>query len=317
MRDMIQKRLLFVAKYLIGLILLGWVLYRVDRRQMLQTLLELKGVSVLAVIFLSTFNIGIQFVRWRYLVSSHSVHFESRDLLPSFFAGFAFRLMLPGGHAEITKVFLLPGRKSGKVVAFTVEKFFQTYIKLLLVLLVFPLFYPDYRWWLWLLAAVVLLAYFFLPALWGQQFMQRFREKEMHYPRIFLLTFCYSLAVYLFMLLQYYILLNDAHTIGWWDTAKSVTMIWGAALLPISVSGLGVRENLAVYFLSAYAIPPSTAVGVALLLFGFNMLLPALIGVVFIVRRRRELKEAGGAIKSATLRMYIRGRRRFKRKKMR
>ena len=105
MQELLKKRLLFVLKYFIGIALLVWILYRVDRQQMLNTLLDLKSSSILLILLLSTLNIGIQFYRWKYLVESHSVHFQYKDLIPSFFAGFAFRLIVPGGHAEITKVF--------------------------------------------------------------------------------------------------------------------------------------------------------------------------------------------------------------------
>jgi uncharacterized membrane protein YbhN (UPF0104 family) len=201
------------------------------------------------------------------------------------------------------------------VVAFTVEKFFQTYIKLLLVLVVFPLFYPEHRIWLWLFAGAAMLLYFFLPALWGQKFMERFREKELDYKRIFLQTLAYSLVIYFCLILQYYILLNDANSISLLNTGLTVTMIWGSGLLPISVAGLGVRENLAAFFLANYGIPPYTAVGIALLIFVFNTIVPALIGLTFIYQRRQELKTAGGTIKSTTQKIYQHGRERLKRKK--
>jgi len=259
-------------------------------------------------------NLSVQFFRWKYLVESHSNHYRSADLIPSFFAGFAFRLMIPGGHAEITKVFLLPGKKRGKVVAFSIEKFFQTYIKLILVMAAFPVFYPDYANIMWPLAAMGVFAYFFLPGLWNLKFMERFREKEVRYNRIFLQTLLYSLAIYGTLIIQYYILLNDAHTIAWLDTALAVTFIWGAGLLPISVSGLGVRENLAVFFLATYDIPASSAVGIALLIFFINAIIPAIIGVIFIYRRRKLLKDAGGVIKETTQKLYIRGRDHWQRK---
>lgn len=315
MKEIIKKRLLFVLKYFIGVFLLGWILWRVDRRQMVQTLVDLKYSTLLMVILLATVNISTQFYRWKYLIESHSNHFHYKDLIPSFFAGFAFRLMVPGGHAEITKVFMLPGKKRGKVVAFSIEKFFQTYIKFIFVLIAFPFFYPDYQFQLWFIAVAGMLAYFFLPALWGQKFMERFREKELQYKRIFLQTLIYSLAIFISLVFQYYLLLNDAHTLDLWNTALVVTMIWGAGLLPISVSGLGVRENLAVFFLALYSIPASTAVGISLLIFLINTILPALTGAVFIYHRRKELKDAGSEIKSATGKLYRKGRYHLRRKK--
>ena len=308
MNKMLKNKLLFIVKYCIGFVLLGWILWRIDRREMVQTLLAFKWETLLLVFFLALVNLSAQFLRWKYLIKSHSSHFEYKDLLPSFFAGFAFRLMIPGGHAEITKVFLLPGQKRGKVVAFSVEKFFQTYIKFIFVLLAFPVFYPAYRLLLWSIAAIGAIAYFFLPALWGLNFMERFREKELSYKRIFFHTLIYSLVIYICLIFQYYFLINGAGSIGIWETLLSVTMIWGSGLLPISVSGVGVRENTAVFFLAVYGIPASAATGIALLIFFINILLPALIGVAFIFRRRKELKVAGSIIKTVTKKIVRKGR---------
>jgi len=312
MKEVLLKRILFIFKYLIGLILLVWILWRVDRQLMLEAMLSLSIQTLVLTFIFATANLSIQFFRWKYLIESHSQNFEYKDLIPSFFAGFAFRMMIPGGHAEITKVFLLPGQKRGKVVAFGIEKFFQTYIKLIFVLIAFPVFYPQYRLWLWSLAIIGTLAYFFFPSLWGHRFMDRFREKELNYPRIFIQTLVYSLLIFSLLILQYYMLLNDAHSISLLDTAVAICIVWGAGLLPISVSGMGVRENLAVFFLAPFGIAAYSAVGIALMVFVLNNVLPALVGLFFIYKKRRNLKDAGGAIKSVTQQIYEKGRSRFK-----
>lgn len=312
MKEMLKKRVLFIFKYLIGFFLLVWILWRVDRQQMLEAILTLSLPTLALTFTFTSANLSVQFFRWKYLIESHSQHFEYKDLIPSFFAGFAFRMMIPGGHAEITKVFLLPGQKRGKVVAFGIEKFFQTYIKLIFVLIAFPVFYPQYRIWLWSLAALGTLAYFFFPSLWGHRFMDRFREKEQNYSRIFIQTLAYSLLIFSLLILQYYVLLNDANTISLFDTAVAISIVWGAGLLPISVSGMGVRENLAVFFLAPFGVAAHSAVGIALLVFVLNNVLPALAGLFFIYKKRRDLIDAGGAIKSVTQQIYEKGRSRFK-----
>ena len=108
--DKLDSVLLFT-----GLALLVWILSRIDRSQMITALTEV-SIPVFFLIFILVFiNLGSQFSRWKYLIESNSNHYDVRDLLPSFFAGFAFRLMIPGGHAEITKIFLMPGKKNGKI----------------------------------------------------------------------------------------------------------------------------------------------------------------------------------------------------------
>jgi uncharacterized membrane protein YbhN (UPF0104 family) len=267
---------------------------------MIAAILEISGPVFITLFGLVFINLFSQFARWKYLVESNSSSFDNHDLIPSFFAGFAFRLMIPGGHAEITKIFLLPGKKNGKVFAFGIEKFFQTFIKLILVLIALPFVFPGLTLYMWGAALLVLAGYFLLPLLLKRSFFSRMHEKEVDYPKIFLRTLVFSIAVFICLSFQYYLLLNEIHHIDLISTALVVIFIWSAGLLPISVSGLGVRENLAVFFLAQYSIPGYTAVGLSLLVFFLNSIVPALIGVYFIMVKRHHLKDAKGVFRSVS-----------------
>ena len=191
MKDFIKKRLSFLFKYIIGIVLLVWILSRVDRAQMIDAISSIHFLVLISLLVFAVVNVGVQFLRWKYLVESHSDHYNKKDLLPSFFAGFALRLMIPGGHAEITKVFLLPGKKRGKVVAFGIEKFFQTYIKLILVLITIPLVFPKYRLVLWIAAGIAMASYFFLPMVFRHSLMKKLQDKTVNYHRLFVFTLLY------------------------------------------------------------------------------------------------------------------------------
>jgi glycosyltransferase 2 family protein len=56
--------------------------------------------------------------------------------------------------------------------------------------------------------------------------------------------------------------------------------------LPVSFSGVGVREGAAALLLSPYAVPSGAAVGIALVWFVFAMLLPAALGAFWLVAER-------------------------------
>ncbi|MHB2150026.1 lysylphosphatidylglycerol synthase transmembrane domain-containing protein [Calditrichota bacterium LG25] len=315
MKEQIKQKLTFVFKYFIGLALLIWILARVDRQQMIQTLLEIRPTTFALIIVLVFLNLWIQFRRWRYLIEQQSSDFSHRDLIPSFFAGFTFRLILPGGHAEISKIFLLPGKKRGKVMAFAIEKFFQTYVKTILVLAGLPFLFAQFKWLFWSAAILLIVAYPFFPLLLKTRWLQKFQEKEVHYHKIFLRALIFSVGVFLCLMLQYFILLNDAHQIDFNATFLTVIYIWGAGLIPVSVSGLGVRENIAAFVLQRYGIPASTAVGISLLIFIINAIIPALIGVFFIYRRQHHFKDARETLKVVSSQIYNHGKKRFAKNK--
>ena len=100
------------------------------------------------------------------------------------------------------------------------------------------------------------------------------------------------------MAIQYFILLNLINTISFIESMHTVIYLWGSGIVPISISGLGVREGLAVYFLKWYGINPAHAVATSLFLFFLNTIIPALIGVFFIYKKRQHLKDMKDTVKS-------------------
>lgn len=311
MRDKLKEKAAFVLKYFIGFALLIWILGRINRQQMIESLLSIRLTTILMVLTVAVLNLTIQFRRWQFLINEQSDDYRKKDLIPSFFAGFTLRLLLPGGHAEISKVFLLPGKKSGKVMAFAIEKFFQTYVKTVLVLAGLPFLFPRQKWIF--IGFFILTAglYPFLPRLWRTRLFRKFQEKEVEYKAIFFKTVLYSLGVFACLIAQYFVLLNDAHYLEFKRTVLTVIYIWGAGLIPISVSGLGLRENIAAYVLKGYGIPSSLAVGVALLIFLLNNIIPALIGVYFVYRRQHHFNEAKDVFKSVSTRLYKKWKKSF------
>jgi hypothetical protein len=229
------------------------------------------------------------------MIANYSDNYNSTDLIPSFFAGFTFRLLIPGGHAELSKVLLLPGQKRGKVIAFGMERIFQTIIKILLAVWLLTIHFPQYVLVYIAVSLLVIGGYFVIPRF---SLIKNLHEKPVHYHAVFLWSIIFSAGVYLVMFTQYYLLLNDAFSISVWATAYTVVYIWSAGVIPISISGLGVREGLAVYFFSLYSVPAAYAVATSLFLFALNAILPALIGVVYIYKKRAHLKDVRHSIES-------------------
>jgi uncharacterized membrane protein YbhN (UPF0104 family) len=65
----------------------------------------------------------------------------------------------------------------------------------------------------------------------------------------------------------------DFLTIAW---VRSAAMV--VALLPVSVSGLGLRESAAIYLLRPYGVAPADALSLSLAVFAITMLLVGLVG---------------------------------------
>lgn len=295
MNTIFKKRLIYIIQISIGIALVVWILMQVDQEQFVAYFGKIYAHNLLYILGLSVISLVIQFHRWRYLIEKYSSHYDLRDLLPSFFAGFTFRIIIPGGPAEFSKIFMLPGKKRGKILAFGMEKVFLTFIKLIAILIVLPISFPQYSVYCFALFVILVIAYIFIPRL---PYLKNWQEKDVNYHVVFANNVLFSLGIFVVMGVQYYILLNQVDVISLAATFHTSVYLWCAGMVPISVSGLGIREGLAVYFFRLYGVSPANAVATSLFLFVINTIFPALIGAYYIYKKRDHFREIRGSLKS-------------------
>jgi glycosyltransferase 2 family protein len=97
-----------------------------------------------------------------------------------------------------------------------------------------------------------------------------------------------SLASTFLELLLLFCLLRAFHPVEFSVALATYPWITMAAGVPLSLSGLGVREGAAAMLLPRYGIPPAAAVGVGLLMFALNALLPGALGGLWLLADRRR-----------------------------
>ena len=80
----------------------------------------------------------------------------------------------------------------------------------------------------------------------------------------------------------------------WSGLALGVALVFFAksAIPQVTLGDLGVREGAAVFFLATYGVAPAAALDASLALFGLNLLLPALVGVPFLLQLQLRRKAA-------------------------
>ena len=295
MDSRVKKKIIYFIQICIGLAILIVIMMQVNQMQFLAYFTNLSLMILLIIFSLTGIGLYIQFRRWKYLVEKYSVNFRSVDLLPSFLAGFTLRLLIPGGHAEFSKIFLLPGKKRGKILAFGMEKFAQTLIKILALLIVLPFSFPRYRIFYILIFVLLVLVYILFPKI---PILKNLQEKDVNYHRVFGMNFIFAMGIFFIMGLQYYILLNLVDSVSLLATYHTSVYLWAAGLVPISISGLGVREGLAMYFFNIYHVSAADAVATSLFLFTLNTIIPALVGIYALYKNNTYLGEFKESIKS-------------------
>jgi uncharacterized membrane protein YbhN (UPF0104 family) len=95
-----------------------------------------------------------------------------------------------------------------------------------------------------------------------------------------------GLAAMWLELSSFFFLLRAFSPTGFATAVATYPYIALAGDLPLSFGGVGVREGAAALLLSPYAVPPGAAVDAALLWFVFGILLPAVLGVAWLVVER-------------------------------
>ena len=164
-----------------------------------------------------------------------------------------------------------------------------------MILIALSFSFSEYNFLFYPLIIILLISLFFLPKI---KWLKKLQEKEVNSLVIFGNNLIYSMVIFLIMVIQYYILLNLVNSIEFFETLHTVVYLWGSGIVPISISGLGVREGLAVYFLKMYGIFPAHAVATSLFLFFLNTIIPAIIGIYFIYQKRQHLKDMKDTLKS-------------------
>ena len=105
--------------------------------------------------------------------------------------------------------------------------------------------------------------------------------------RDLLASFGLSAGFYMIIYLQMLLLLNAFSPVRMADAYLGfAAMMFLKSLVPISLGDLGIREAGSVYFYALRGIANATALNASLLLFAINILLPSLIGLIFIPRMR-------------------------------
>ena len=282
-----KQKIIYLIKLLVGLLLVVWILSRIDQQQFIEYFRHIGLKEFAYVSILGLASLVLQYERWKYLVKTNSTAYEHQDLFPSFLAGFTLRLMIPGGHAEWSKAFLMSGRKRGKIIAVGMEKILPAVFKIILLGLVIPFSFPRYKIAGMAVALITILAYFLLLRL---KLMQNLLEKQISTHRLFIITSIHSSGIFLLSAAQYYVLLNQDYSLSFLDSMHATVYLWAAGVFPFSLSGLGIREGLAVYFFHLAGVSAADAVATSLFLFTLNSVIPAFFGIYYLYRNRQNLK---------------------------
>ncbi|MEM1096934.1 MAG: lysylphosphatidylglycerol synthase domain-containing protein [Bacteroidota bacterium] len=117
-----------------------------------------------------------------------------------------------------------------------------------------------------------------------------------HFPAVAILPLLGLSAVRFAVLTAQFVLLAHAldPAVSFAPLAVAVVLVYWAlyVLPPVTLSDLGLREGAAVFFLGAAGVASAAAMGASLLIFGLNVVVPALLGLPFVAQLPANIKAA-------------------------
>jgi uncharacterized membrane protein YbhN (UPF0104 family) len=231
-------------------------------------------------------NLGVQWVKWHYLLTRVDSALPRRDSLKSLLAGFPLGMMTPGQLGEIGRGWMIYHIPKKTTLTLAVIDKASNLIVSVAFGLVAILFSRTAGWERLSLSAVFLIAG--AAAIFKFSAAPAALQHTGLNAKNYLWVFFYSALFYFIFMLQLLVLILSFQSFNF---LEGLTAAAGAflvkTLLPISFGDLGIREGAAVFFFSKISVSAAAAFNAAILLFVINVAGPTLIGLYVLFEKSK------------------------------
>ncbi|MBC8526332.1 MAG: flippase-like domain-containing protein [Candidatus Cloacimonetes bacterium] len=264
-----------ILKTIFTILFLIFLFYFVKPNQIIQALKQAKFIWILLAFLLLPLNLFIQFLRWKFLVVLSNENVPNREIIKSILYSFSYSIFTPARLGEIGRAFHIQNSKKDELVILAFfEKFFAFGSLLLFGFLSLGIF-KTYLFFIIVILIIFILVESktivkFIP------FIQRYKRviRRVKISKIFSISIIF-VFIYIF---QFFLVLNAFHIVQFFKSFFMISIVMFFNSLPITLSGLGIRELLSVYFFKDLGISPASAASASLIIFFINILIPTFVG---------------------------------------
>jgi uncharacterized protein (TIRG00374 family) len=291
--------------FLIGLIILFFVLNRVDFDQLWQIIRRTNSKLLILAVLFNPVMLFVKSVCWNYLKRKQGIRYSITDSFLMLSAGIAIGNLTPGRLGEVINLAYL--KKDGhplskSLLTIVLDRLSDSIVLVLLgyfgLLVLFGSFYKITFYFILMFMIPVALAValknqatrhilkkafiFIVPQKHQEHLKINFNDFiggfKKYQPKDWLVVFLITVSAWLVYYIQMFILARSIgiDSISFLYLAIIVTIVGLATLLPISIFGLGTREGLLVVFFSFFSISQEMAIS-----FSALVLLTSLTAVAF------------------------------------
>jgi len=283
------------GKICLSVIILGIIFSKIEAQAVVKMVYQLTLFTFILLILITILKFFSQAYLWSCCLKINCNHqFSLKSILKTHLVGLALRFFLPGGYGTFGKAFYLDQDKKQTIISIFLEKFFGVWVIIFFALWSFLFTISRYLFLIRFLAIFVSILPFLLPLIFAK--ISTFSQRTAYYKvliKIIITQIIYELLTFY----QYYILFQAilGNLISFGKIAQTISFVLVANTIPITYSGLGIRETVSMYILPKVGIPAEAAVGASLLIFFLNSIVPALPGVMMIWGKALNKKKEQGS----------------------
>ena len=278
---MLKKKSTLVFKIVISILFLIFLFFIIKPQQILGALRDADILWILLALLLLPLNLFLQSMRWKFLVTLSKEKVSNKEIIYSILYSFSYSIFTPARLGEIGRAFHIANSKKDEMVVLAFYEKFFAFCSLLLFGLISLSFYQSF-YYLIAVVAVLLLMSFSKYIAQHLPYFKKFTSilQKVHIAKIFLISLLF-VFVYIF---QFYLILNAFRQVNIFSSFFFISIVMLVNAVPITFSGLGLRELASVYFFKQLLMSTGQAASASLLLFAINILIPTLCGFILHLR---------------------------------
>lgn len=289
MESLVKKRLLFLLKIAISIVILYFIFRNLDMKVVVENFMKFSFLTLLVLLSTTCVKLYLQYKNWKMMLHLNP-DFSSRrrQIFKSYLIGLALGFLIPGGHASFGKVFFIENTSKRRTFfSILMEKFFLTWTNWFFAIWATLFYFYQVSLVLKITGGVIVT---FLPVFlyYGMKLRPSLEPLRQEFRKAAPYVMLNQIETVFFTFIQYWIILNTFYPIRFDKVAISSSLVLFANTIPITFSGLGLRETFAVHIFKRYGIRGEYAVTASLTIFFITGVLPALVGLFLMLREKKK-----------------------------
>jgi len=298
----------------ISLILLGWIVYKVNVTKVWNIVQNAKSCWFLVALVVLVFDFLASGERWKILLDAQGVSIPRSLTIKSYLVGTFFNQFLPtvvGGDVVRGMDMAKPCESLTKSLTIVLFERFTGIIVLLILVSIGIISqtgrFKEVSYWPILVLSILVIAtvIFFWKEGIDLVFLERkipfkFGKTVVHkisavldilaqfrsHPWPLVKVIGWGLVLQLLFILHYYLLsIAFSLNLPFSFFMVVIPVIFLLSMLPVSINGIGIRENLFVYFFAKVSVSPEKSLAIAWMAFVMLLFYALIGGVIYMVRK--------------------------------